>query len=353
MKEKEIDPRVRALAQEVADGRQAELVEELIETALKLGRDQASVADLKLFNRAMREMRYAASVFAKYQDKRKVAVFGSARTRSEAEEFKIAREFARRICQEGFMLITGGGDGIMGAAQQGAGAENSFGLNIRLPFEQRANETIYGDKKLINFNYFFTRKLNFMKETHAFVLCPGGFGTQDEGFEALTLLQTGKSQIVPIILLDKPNGHYWETWRRFIQNDLHDLGLVSPSDFNLFHITHSVDDAVAEILKFYRGFHSYRWVREKMVIRVNAPLTDVAVAALNERFASLLADGVIHQSGPLPEEHEETKLAALPRIVLTPHKRDFGRIRTLLDAINESPVVGDGETPPQAHAGGI
>ncbi|MGH8045878.1 MAG: LOG family protein, partial [Chthoniobacterales bacterium] len=174
MKDKEIDARIKELAADVAEGRQAELVEELIDTALRLGRDKASIADLKLFNRAMREMRYAASVFAKFQGRRKVAIFGSARTRSDADEFIAAREFARRIVIEGFMVITGGGDGIMGAAQQGAGAENSFGLNIRLPFEQRANETIYGDRKLINFNYFFTRKLNFMKETHAFVLCPGG-----------------------------------------------------------------------------------------------------------------------------------------------------------------------------------
>ncbi len=354
MKAKVIDPRIRALVRDVVDGRHADLVEELVDTALKLGKDRASVADLKLFNRALREMRYAASVFAKYQDRRKVAVFGSARTRSDAEEFKLAREFARLISQEDFMIITGGGDGIMGAAQQGAGAENSFGLNIRLPFEQRANETIHGDRKLINFNYFFTRKLSFMKETHAFVLCPGGFGTQDEGFEALTLMQTGKSQLVPVILLDKPNGHYWETWRRFIQNDLYDLGLVSQTDFHLFRITHSPEQAVQEILKFYKVFHSYRWVREKMVIRVNARLTDASVAALNERFDGLLAADEIGQSEALAEEQDETKLAGLPRIVLTPHKRDFGMIRTLLDAINESETVaGAAAVPQDALAGGI
>jgi uncharacterized protein (TIGR00730 family) len=340
MKEKETDTRIKSLAAEVADGRQAELVEELIETALRLGRDKAGIADMKLFNRAMREMRYAAAVFAKFQGVRKVAVFGSARTRSDADEFIIAREFARRIVQEDFMVITGGGDGIMGAAQQGAGAEHSFGLNIRLPFEQRANEVIYGDKKLINFNYFFTRKLNFMKETHAFVLCPGGFGTQDEGFEALTLMQTGKSQIVPVILLDKPNGHYWETWRRFVHNDLLGAGLVSQSDFHLFRIAQSVEEAVEEILKFYRVFHSYRWVRERMVIRLNRRLTAAALEALNEKFDVLLAADRIVQTEALPEEHEETKIAALPRLVLTPHKRDFGMIRLLLNGINECETEG-------------
>lgn len=344
MKEKDIDARLRALAEEVADGRQAELVAELLETALRLGRDRASVADLKLFNRAMREMRYAARVFGKFQGRRKVAVFGSARTRSDVDEFIMAREFARRIVQEGYMVITGGGDGIMGAAQQGAGAENSFGLNIRLPFEQSANQTIQGDPKLINFNYFFTRKLNFMKETHAFVLCPGGFGTQDEGFEALTLMQTGKSQLVPVILLDKPNGHYWETWRRFVDNDLFAAGLVSQSDFHLFRVVQSVEEAVAEILKFYHVFHSYRWVRERMVIRLNRRLTEASVAALNERFDVLLAADRIVQTTALPEEHEETKIAELPRLVLTPHKRDFGMIRGLLDAINDSETEG-GDVP--------
>ncbi len=341
MKDKDTDPRIKELAAEVATGRSADLVAELIETALRLGGDRASVADLKLFSRAMREMRYASNVFSRYQARRKVAVFGSARTRSEADEFIMAREFARRIVQEGFMVITGGGDGIMGAAQQGAGAEHSFGLNIRLPFEQSANETIQGDPKLINFNYFFTRKLNFMKETHAFVLCPGGIGTQDEGFEALTLMQTGKTQIVPVILLDKPNGHYWETWRRFIVNDLLEAGLVSETDFNLFRIVQDVEEAVAEIQRFYHVFHSYRWVRERMVIRLNRRLTPAAVAALNERFAALLVTGSIEQTGALPEERDEVRLAALPRLVLTPQKRDFGMIRGLLDGINDAETDGE------------
>jgi len=341
MKDKEIGARIKELASEVADGRQAELVGELIDTAMRLGKDKASIGDMKLFNRAMREMRYAASVFSKYQGCRKVAVFGSARTKSDAGDFIQAREFARRIVQEGFMVITGGGDGIMGAAQQGAGAENSFGLNIRLPFEQSANVTILGDRKLINFNYFFTRKLNFMKETHAFVLCPGGFGTQDEGFEALTLMQTGKSQIVPVVLLDKPNGHYWETWRRFVVNDLLGAGLVSETDFHLFKVVQNVEDAVDEVLKFYRVFHSYRWVRERMVIRINKRLTPAALEALNEKFDALLAADRIVQTSVLPEEHEEAKLAALPRLVLTPHKRDFGMIRLLLDGINDSETEGE------------
>lgn len=338
MKPKNLDPRLEDLAREVSAGRSSDLIAEMLDTVMQLGRDRASMADLKLFNRAFKEMRYAASVFANYTGIRKVAVFGSARTRPDEPDYQIAREFAARIVTHGYMVITGGGDGIMGAAQEGAGAEKSFGLNIRLPFEQRANETIHGDPKLITFNYFFTRKLNFAKETHAFVLCPGGFGTHDEGFEVLTLMQTGKMPIVPIVMLDRPNGHYWETWRRFVDNDLLDRGLISPSDLRLFHITHDPEEAVRQIVWFYRNFHSYRWVREKMVIRIQQKLTPAAVESLNTQFDALIATDKIVQTGALPEERDDHSIASLPRIVLTPHKRDFGLMRQLIDAINSSPT---------------
>ncbi len=339
MREQQTDPRVRELASEVATGRAADLIAEMMETALRLGTDHAGMGELKLMSRALREMRYASSVFSRYQGVRKVAIFGSARTKPEEEEYKLARSFAEKIVREGYMVITGGGDGIMGAAQKGAGAANSFGLNIRLPFEQQPNEVINGDPKLINFNYFFTRKLNFAKETQAFVLLPGGFGTHDEGCEILTLMQTGKMPVVPMIMLDKPNGYYWETWRRFIVNDLLDHGLVSLSDFHFFHITHDPDDAVRVITQFYRNFYSYRWVREKMVVRIQHALTPAALEDLNERFASLLAADRIVQTTPLPEERDDQDIAHLPRIVLTPHKRDFGAIRLFLDAINNAETV--------------
>lgn len=334
MKENDTEKRIKALVNEVASGRQADLLAEMMDTVLRFGRDKASIADLKLFNRALRELRAAANIFSKYVGIRKVAVFGSARTHHDAEEYKLAREFAHRMVEEDWMVITGAGVGIMGAAQEGAGREKSFGLNIRLPFEQKANETIHGDPKLVNFRYFFTRKLNFVKETHAFALFPGGFGTHDEGFEAITLMQTGKSPIVPIVLLDKPNGHYWEMWRRFIDNDLLDKGLISPADMNLFHITHDVEDAIREIKGFYRNFHSYRWVREKMVIRIQHRLTASALEKLNTDFASLLVEGQVLQSAHLIEESEETHLHHLPRIVLVPNKRDFGTVRTFIDALN-------------------
>lgn len=338
MKKSIKDAKIKALVAEVAEGRHAELVQEMIETALRFGRDKTNLGDLKLYNRAMRELRFAASIFAKYNGIRKVAVFGSARTSPEAEEYKLARAFAARIVAEGYMIITGGGDGIMGAAQAGAGAERSFGLNIHLPFEQKANDVIDGDPKLINFRYFFTRKLNFVKETHAFALFPGGFGTHDEGFEVLTLIQTGKSPLVPIVLMDRPNGHYWETWRRFVVNDLLEQGLISPADLNLFRLSHDIEEAAQYILAFYRNFHSYRWVRQKMVVRIQRSLTKKAIVELNKEFADLLAEGSIEQCPALPEEANDTHLAHMPRITLVP-KKEFGSIRLFLDALNKAETL--------------
>ncbi|MDQ6656195.1 MAG: LOG family protein, partial [Verrucomicrobiota bacterium] len=219
----DFDRRIHDLVQSWGAPKSPELVEEMIMTALKMARDGMGTADLKLMNRSLKEMRYAAKVFAKYREFRKVCVFGSARTLPTEPEFLAAEEFGREIVKHGYMVITGGGDGIMGAAQRGAGRDHSFGLNIRLPFEQRANETIHGDPKLINFNYFFTRKLNFVKETHALALFPGGFGTMDEGFEVLTLMQTGKARIIPVVLVDRPGGSYWETWMKFLTEHLFKL----------------------------------------------------------------------------------------------------------------------------------
>src|SRR5712664_2376663 len=262
------DARVKDLVRDWGATKSPELIEEMIVTALKMARDDMGVADLKLINRSLKEMRYAAKVFARYSKFRKVVVFGSARIPPDAPESKVAEDFARKMVTHNYMVITGGGDGIMGAAQRGAGREHSFGLNIRLPFEQRANVIIEGDPKLINFNYFFTRKLNFVKESHAFALFPGGFGTMDETFEILTLMQTGKARIIPMVLLDRPDGTYWETWMKFLTEHLFKLGLISSEDFSFFKIAHNVDEAVREILQFYKIYHSARWVEEKLVLRI-------------------------------------------------------------------------------------
>jgi len=330
------DPRITSLISEVAEGRKAELLAEMMDTIMRFGRDQASVADLKLYNRAMRELRFASQVFSEYQGVRKIAIFGSARTRPESDEYQMAQAFAERMVKEHYMVITGGGDGIMGAAQLGAGADNSFGLNIQLPFEQRANEIIYGDPKLINFRYFFTRKLHFVKETHAFALFPGGFGTHDEGYEVLTLMQTGKSSITPLVFVDTPGGHYWDHWFEFVKDNLLGEGLISPTDLSLFKVTHSIEDAVQEVLHFYSNFHSYRWVKHHMVVRIQRKLTEAALEKLNTDFDTLLAADRITQSDALPEEAADKHLAHFHRLVLTPHRRDFGTIRRLIDAINNS-----------------
>jgi uncharacterized protein (TIGR00730 family) len=237
-----------------------------------------------------------------------------------------------------FMVITGGGDGIMGAAQRGAGREHSFGLNIRLPFEQRANETIHGDAKLINFNYFFTRKLNFVKETHALALFPGGFGTMDEGFEVLTLMQTGKARIIPVVLVDAPEGTYWETWLKFLTGDLFNRGLIGAEDFFLFKIVHNASEAVQEIMQFYKVYQSARWVGDQLVIRLAHRLAPAALSELNEKFADIIRTGQIVQGTALRQEKNEPAIWNLPRLIVSPHRQSFGRFRQLIDAINLTEV---------------
>ena len=331
------DARVRELVREWGAS-SPELIEEMIVTALKIARDQMSVADLKLINRSVKEMRYAAKVFAPFQRFRKVAVFGSARTLPSAPEFKVAEDFGREMVAHNYMVITGGGDGIMGAAQRGAGRKHSFGLNIRLPFEQRANETIEGDPKLINLNYFFTRKLNFVKETHAFALFPGGFGTLDETFEVLTLMQTGKARVIPVVLLDRPDGIYWERWMKFLTRQLLRFGFISQEDFSFFKIAHNVQEAVREILHFYKIYHSARWVGKKLVIRISHRLSKKAIVDLNERFSDMLRTGEIVQGVALRQEKNEPEIWDLPRLILNPNRRNFGRFRQLIDAVNSSSI---------------
>ena len=332
------DQRVKDLVRDWGANRNPELIEEMIVTALKMARDEMGVADLKLINRSLKEMRYAAKVFARYSQFRKVVVFGSARTTADAPESKVAEDFARTMVSHDYMLITGGGEGIMGAAQRGAGRERSFGLNIRLPFEQQANEVIEGDPKLINFNYFFDRKLNFVKESDAFALFPGGFGTMDETFEVLTLMQTGKARIIPVVLLDRPNGTYWQTWMKFLTEHLFRLGLVSSDDFSFFKIVHDVDEAVSEIMQFYKIYHSARWVGEKLVFRICQPLSKSAVADLNKNFADLIREVAIVQGSALRQEKNEPEIWNLPRLILTPYRNNFGRLRQLIDAINLASV---------------
>ncbi|MBI1852525.1 MAG: LOG family protein [Planctomycetes bacterium] len=313
-----------------------DMLQQILTTAVKLIDDKATRGDLKVINSSLKEMRYAFKVFSKYREFPKVTIFGSARTPEDAPEYAQAREFADRITHEGYMVITGAGDGIMKAGHRGAGREKSFGVNIRLPFEQRANDVIADDPKLVNFKYFFVRKLIFVKETAAVALFPGGFGTLDEGFEVLTLVQTGKSSPLPIVFVDSPGGTYWKSWFDYLRTHLLGRGLISEEDLSLFKITTSVDEAIREIVDFYKNYHSLRYVDGTLVIRVKRPPTPALIQRLNADFKSLLVDGEITSSlTALAEEANEPELAHLPRIVLKFNRRNFGRLRRLIDAINQ------------------
>ncbi|MGI8602923.1 MAG: TIGR00730 family Rossman fold protein [Verrucomicrobiales bacterium] len=329
-----LDLRITELVRDAQCRPEPELIEELVITAIKLGTDGLSVADLKLINRTIREMRSAARVFAPYVTRRKVVVFGSARTLPHLPAAQSAETFAAKMVAEGYMVITGAGEGIMGAAQKGAGREASFGLNIKLPFEQEANPIIGGDNKLINFNYFFTRKLTFVKEAEAFALFPGGFGTIDEMFEVLTLLQTGKAAVLPVVLVDTPGGGYWDRLLAFIREEILSREMLSPDDLSLFHVTENVNEAVAEITRFYRVFHSYRYVSNRLVFRLNTPLPEEQLAHLNISFRDLLAAGEFKQGPALPAEASEPELLSMPRLIFRPQKKNFGRLRQLIDEVN-------------------
>ena len=312
-------------------------VREMVETSLKLLRDGTGTGDLKLLNAALRELRYAFKVFAPYRQVRKVSCFGSARTPATAPAYRTAREFSRAIADSGYMVITGGGDGIMRACQEGAGRERSFGANIRLPFEQEANEFISNDPKLVTFRYFFTRKLIFVKEADAVALFPGGFGTHDEGYEVLTLVQTGKGRPMPIVFVDSPRGTFWKTWLRYVHDHLLRAKLISEDDLSLFKVTTSVDEAVAEIVDFYRVYHSSRMVGPDFVIRLMRSLPPALVRSLSRDFADILFTGQIVQTDALPAEREqEPELDALPRLVFRLVQGRAGRLRQLIDRINRA-----------------
>ncbi len=327
---------IEQLIQQHGAGENADLAQEIVETALRLLDDNADRLDVKVITSALKELRYASKIFAPYRNQRKVTVFGSARTKPETPEYQQAVEFGKAIVEKNFMVITGGGEGIMGAAQRGAGRDKSFGLNIRLPFEQDPNIEIAGDRKLIHFKYFFTRKLVFIKESDAIVLFPGGFGTHDEGFEALTLMQTGKSQPKPLVFVDRPRGNYWKTWWRFVEDQLLDSELISKEDLALFKVADDVNEACEEITRFYSNYHSSRYVKDSLVLRVKHPVTDHLLHILAERFANICSGGAqFRASGPLPEEENEPQLAGLHRIVFPFNRTNFGRLRTLIDVVNQ------------------
>lgn len=313
---------------------QDELLLMMDQTIERLRHDGTSVGDLKILSRTLRELRYALKVFSPYRRRRKITVFGSARTKPEAPAYQQGVKLGEEMARHGWMLITGAGGGIMEAGHRGAGRALSMGLNIKLPFEQSANPYIDGDPKLVTLRYFFTRKLMFVKECSAVCCLPGGFGTLDETLEVLTLLQTGKQQILPMVLLDQPGGTFWKTFHEFVLHDLLENQLISREDLNLYFITDRVDDAVTCILNFYKNYHSMRYVRELLVLRLQNPLTAATLNQLNRDYSDIVVSGQMEQRTALPEEEGEPELADLPRLVFHFKRVHIGRLRQLIDELN-------------------
>jgi len=313
----------------------AQYVRELMVSAVRLLEDGTPIADIRLLNAAVRELRYAFRTSAPYRGVRKVTTFGSARTAETDPTYRQAEQFARRIADEGFLIITGAGGGIMRACQAGAGRARSFGLNIRLPFEQKPNEFIADDPKLITFRYFFTRKLLFVKEANAVALFPGGFGTLDETYECLTLVQTGKAGPMPIVFIDAPGGTYWNAWRDYVEGHLLQNGLISPEDLALFRITDDAAEAVEEIKGFYRIYHTSRYVGEKLVMRLTRAPANEVLERIEHDFADIAVNGRFQLiQHALPEEDPDDT-ADLPRLVFQFNRMNFGRLRQLVDFLNQ------------------
>ncbi|MFN2593813.1 MAG: TIGR00730 family Rossman fold protein [Actinomycetota bacterium] len=333
-----IEPLLKKFAPEL-EGPDLDIAREIMTTALKLAGEQVSRLDRKIVNSAIKEMRHAFRVFAPYKGIRKVSIFGSARTTSLDPEYTAAKEFARQIAELGWMVITGAGPGIMEAGHEGAGGDKSFGANIRLPFEAKPNPVIANNSKLINFKYFFTRKVTFMKEADAFVLLPGGFGTMDEAFELLTLVQTGKSDISPIVLLDRPGGDYWSGWERYVKGELLGRGFVSPDDLCLFHCVEDPSEAVDEISRFYRVYHSQRLIGRKLVLRLTTMPDKDVLEELSEEFNDIL-DGPIVSTPTSKAEVRDHDVPDLPRIALSFDRQHVGRLRILIDALNDKVPAG-------------
>ncbi|MFZ7110707.1 MAG: TIGR00730 family Rossman fold protein [Desulfatiglandales bacterium] len=331
-----VDEAIDKLMDMVRDIPRPEIVREMILSALKAGQEDNERADLKLMNASLKEMRYTSKVFNQYRHVKKVTVFGSARTRPDEPAYMAARLLGRKLAEAGYMVITGGGAGIMQAANEGAGHDHSFGVNIRLPFEQKSNPVLHKNPRSITYKYFFNRKVAFLKEADAVALFPGGFGTLDEAMETLTLVQTGKRNPLPILLIDEPGGTYWRKWIRFIEQELQARGYISPTDFEIFERVDSVDEAVKIITRFYSRYHSLRYIGDRLVIRLKSILDPQRIADLRDRFSDILMpQGNMFLSSPLPEEIDEPEIDHLPRLVVHFNRKDFGKLTALIKDINK------------------
>lgn len=325
---------IRELSEMAGTPECGDLFREILMTVTAMGIHHRDVGDFKLIHKALKELRQSFAIFAPYRSVRKAAIFGSSRVAETHPNYILTQELAQRLVEVGFMIISGAGGGIMEAANRGAGKGNSFGVNINLPFEQEANPYIEGDPKLIVFKYFFTRKLLFIKESHATVLLPGGFGTLDEGFENLMLFQTGKCMPRPIVLLEEPNGDYWEQWLGFAESSWVPNGFISREDLNLFQTARSAEEAAGHILQFYRVYHSLRYVKDLTVLRLTGEPSPTLLKRLNGEFSDIVVKGRIEASGPLPDELKAGELLELPRIVFHFDKHHFGRLNEMIHTVN-------------------
>lgn len=333
-----------ALLESLLNGRaltrqRRELIESLIDYVSRLAQGDFETLDLKIAETALSELVDAFEVFAPYRDVSKLTIFGSARTPQGTPLYELAEKFAAAIADENWMVVTGAGPGIMAAGIEGAGRERSFGVNILLPFEQGANEFIADDIKLIEMRYFFTRKVMLTKESAAFAIFPGGFGTLDECFELLTLLQTGKAAPAPLLLFDVPGGTYWQSWWKFIEDHVVADKYVSPGDDCFFDRVCTAEEGVAAVQRFYSNYHSMRMVRSKAVLRIRRTPTAEQLAALNETYFSIVSSGQITVSGALPVEVSAGDVVDLPRLVFEFNRRDYGALRRMIDDVNSWPVL--------------
>lgn len=334
----QVDGEIDQLIESVGGIGRPEYVREMILSALKAGQEAGEdTAGLKLMNTTLKEMRFTSKVFSPYRTTRKVTVFGSARIPPGEPVYEMARDFGKKLAHEGYMVISGGGAGIMQAVHEGAGPEHSFGVNIRLPFEQRPNPVIDGNPRLITYKYFFNRKVAFLKEADAVALFPGGFGTLDEAMETLTLVQTGKRNPLPLLLLDDGSGSYWDRMIRFMREELLSRKYISETDFLLFERVGGVDAAVEKIKKFYSRYHSQRYINGQLVIRLTSELPQALIDRLKKEFQDILIpEGDITPSGAFPCEVEDGDFIELPRLAVDFNRKDFGRFKSFIDAINET-----------------
>ena len=330
-----VDRIIEQLIETTEGVRSPEYVREMIITSLKAGQEADESADLKLMNTTLKEMRFTSKIFGLYRNIRKVTVFGSARTHPEDPIYQMAKLFGEKLAEAGYMVITGGGTGIMQAAHEGAGSRHSFGVHIRLPFDEKPNPVVKGNPRSITYKYFFNRKVAFLKEADAVALFPGGFGTLDEAMETLTLMQTGKRNPMPLVLVDDPECSYWSSVNKLFVEELLARNYIYPSDFSIFEKVCSVDDAVERIRHFYYRYHSIRYVHGRLVMRLASQLSPNDIDTLKDQFEDiLLPGGTIAASGALAVEEADDDVVSLPRLLIDFNRRSFGRLRNLIDAVN-------------------